>query len=347
MKRIRIGVAGLGRIGWHFHCRQIVESRDFDLAAVADPEAERRREAEAACGCASFSSVERMLDGAELDAAVIATPTHLHKPHALAALRKGLHVYLEKPMAMDLAEARAIVRAAARARRALSVYQPHRAGEYFQHILRIVRSGRIGRVYHVRIGAFRYVRRDDWQSLRKYGGGMLNNYGAHALDQALFMTGYDVRQVFCNLRRVAALGDSEDVVKVVYETRRGMVGEVEINQACVTNPFEFEVYGTRGVIEKLGRDLKVSSFSPRSLKPKRLRRALAGADRKYPKDDVKTREWTIPVNPRYRIDVYKDLASAIRRGTPLLVDPKETLEVMKLMDRCRKASGRIVATSSA
>lgn len=341
MEKLRIGVAGLGRIGWSFHCRSIGESRDFELAAVADTDADRRSEAAETYGCETFETFEDMVDGAGLDAAVIATPTHLHKQHALAAFGKGLHVYLEKPMAMTLDEAEAIVAEAKRAGRVLTVYQPHRARAYFQHAMRIARSGRIGEIYHVRRGLFNYVRRNDWQALLKYGGGMLNNYGAHCLDQVLFMTGYNIRQIMCSLRRVATLGDAEDVVKVAYETSEGMVGEVDINQACTRKPYEFEIYGTQGVLAKEGNELVSRSFDKAELAPKELDESLASADRKYPRDDIPVVEHREEINPEYDVDVYADFAKAIRVGSRPLVHPEESFNVMKVMQQCREAAGQI------
>jgi len=342
-KRIRMGVAGLGRIGWGFHCRQIAASKDFALAAVADPEAARRDEAVKTFGCQAFESFEAMLDGCELDGVVVATPTHFHKPHALAAFKRGLHAVVEKPMAACLADAQAIARAALKAERVLTVYQPHRVAAPFQHIRRIVESGRIGRVYHVRVGLFNYSRRDDWQSLRKFGGGMLNNYGAHALDMTLQLTGADVKKVFCNLRRVATLGDAEDVVKVVYETRDGAVGEADINQACALPPYEFEVYGTCGAIAKRKGQLVTRWFDPKKLASKSLNPGLASANRQYPRDDIPWQEETVDVDKSLAVDFYADLARAIRTGRPPLADPRETLAVLKLMEACRTAGGKIVS----
>jgi len=343
-RKLRIGVAGLGRIGWSFHCKTLGNHKDWELAAVADPAEDRRREAEQTYGCRSFAGVEQMLDEADLDAVTIATPTHLHKQHALAALRRGLHVMLEKPMAPRLKEAQAIVRAAEKAKRILTVYQPHRAAAYFQHLKKIIDSGKIGQVYHIRRGSFRFVRRDDWQSLTKFGGGMLNNYGAHGLDQVLALTGYDVKEVFCNLRRVASLGDAEDVVKIVYKTRDGAIGEIDINQATLLAPYDIEVYGTRGAISKSRDELTVRYFSPRQLKPKTLNTSLASTDRQYPNDNVDFTTETINVDPKYQVDVYKDLAQAIRAGKEPFVPAWQTLEVMKVMERCRKNSGRIIQT---
>ena len=177
-----------------------------------------------------------MLANAKLDAVLLASPTHLHAPMALAAFRRGLHVLLEKPMAADYREAQAIARAAKRANRVLTVYQPHRLRDYFQTVLKVLRSGRLGKVFHVKRAHYAFSRRDDWQALRKYGGGMLRNSGAHGADQLLAITGSNIKRVFCQLRRVASLGDAEDVVKMVYETREGVLGELEINHASLLSP---------------------------------------------------------------------------------------------------------------
>lgn len=107
-RKPRIGVAGLGRTGWQFHCKTIGGHQDWQLVAVADPAEERCKEAEQVHGCKSFRCFEEMLKQADLDAVTIATPTHLHRQHALAAIRRGLHLMLEKPMAPSLADARAI-----------------------------------------------------------------------------------------------------------------------------------------------------------------------------------------------------------------------------------------------
>jgi scyllo-inositol 2-dehydrogenase (NADP+) len=342
--KIRVGVAGLGRIGWTFHCREISSHAQFVLEAVADADADRCREAEKSYGCRAYRSFEEMLGTAALDAVVIATPTHLHKEMSLAAFRRGLHVFLEKPMAACLKDARAIVAASSRAGRILTVYQPHRAAAYFQHVRKIIASGRIGAVYHVRRGSFNYVRRNDWQSLRRYGGGMLNNYGAHFLDQLLALTGSDVKDLFCRLRRVATLGDADDVVKVVYGTGRGITAELDVNMGSPIAPYELEVYGTRGTVVLHKDTLTVRSFSPRQLPPKRLDASLASAARAYPVDDVRFRETTVPVDQRLQVDVYADLARAIRTGSVPFIPPRETLTLMEVMERCRREAGEIITS---
>jgi len=78
-----------------------------------------------------------------------------------------------------------------------------------------------------------YIRRNDWQTQKRYGGGMLNNYGAHAIDQLLYITGSKAADISCRLRRIATLGDADDVVKAVIETDNGIILDIDINMAIM------------------------------------------------------------------------------------------------------------------
>jgi len=336
--KLRIAVAGLGRIGWSFHCRRLAEHTDFALTAVADPESSRRDEAEAQFDCAAYADVYGMLASEELDAVVIATPTHLHRDMAVAALERGLHVLLEKPMALTLDEAKEIADTAREKSLVLTVYQPHRLNAYFQHIKFLVDSGTIGAVTSVMRGSFNYARRNDWQSLQAYGGGMLSNYGAHFIDQILQLIGYDVRRVFCDLQLVASIGDADDVVNAIIETEQGCMGQVTISQASVIKPFELIVWGTYGAITLEGKEVHIRYFDPSTLPPKELQQGLASSDRKYPSDTIEFSEKTVPIDPRFQIDVFMDFARAVRTGAPPAVAPSETLAVMDVLAKCRASS---------
>ena len=348
MNRIRIGVAGLGRIGWKCHCQEIAKNPDFELAAVQDIVPERRQEAEQVYGVPSFGSFSSMLRNAELDAVTIATPSHLHARMALAALEAGCHVLLEKPMTRTAKEAEAVVRAARKARRLVTVFQSLRAFAYFQHLRHLVASGIIGELYHVRLTGYRYVRRNDWQSLSRYGGGVLLNGGSHLIDQLLQLIGYDVARVFCDRKVVASLGDAEDVLKIVVLTRKGVTGEIDMNQAATVSGSEAQLWGTEGTVELTpsGDAFTVTVLDRSDLPPKELDPSLASRDRLYPNDDVWVKRKTIPVDPSYLVDIYANWTSAILRGTPLFVKPEEPLAVMRVIDQCRTDSGPVRRVSS-
>ena len=338
---LRIGVAGLGRIGWRFHCKNLAAHSEFELVAVADTDPARVEEARDTYGCNGYRDFTRMLDANTLDAVVIATPTHLHEAMTLSAFERGLHVLLEKPMALDYSQSKHLVEQAEASDLVLTVYQPHRLNCYFQHLKTLIDSGRIGRLTRVQRGSFSYSRRNDWQSLLKYGGGMLSNYGAHFLDQILQLVGYDITRVCCHLQRVASLGDADDVVDVVLETGAGVIGQLLISQASVIRPYEFVVWGTQGGIELSSNQFTIRSFDADALPDKSVDPSLGSRDRKYPSDAMEIEEETVPVDQRFGIDVFANFAAAVRGEAALAVPPRETLALMEILDRCRESAGGI------
>ena len=89
----------------------------------------------------------------------------------------------------------------------------------------------------------------NWQAFSKHGGGMLNNYGAHLIDQLLYQTQSKAARVSCHLMTIAGLGDAEDVVKAVSETETGVILDIDINMDAALPLQEWFVRGVfvRGV----------------------------------------------------------------------------------------------------
>ena len=122
MSRLRIAVAGCGRVFERCHAPALSRGTDWEVHAVCDPSEERRRRASAVFPRAAvFESLERLLDATRADALIVAAPHGLHAPLARLGLDAGLHVLVEKPMATTASDARALVDAAARAGRRLAV----------------------------------------------------------------------------------------------------------------------------------------------------------------------------------------------------------------------------------
>ena len=105
-RKIRVGVAGVGHMGKE-HARIYAELAEAELVGVHDSDPETARKIAAKCKTRAFSSLEEMVEAVE--AASIVTPTTTHLAIAEPFLRKGKHVLVEKPIAMDTAEARKLV----------------------------------------------------------------------------------------------------------------------------------------------------------------------------------------------------------------------------------------------
>jgi len=130
----------------------------------------------------------------DIDAVSVCTPNYLHCPHTLDALRAGKHVICEKPMAMSAAEAKKMVAAAKKAKRTFMMAFCQRFFGHGQTAKKVMESGDVGKVYHVRL---EYIRRrgipglGGWFTrIEQAGGGPMLDVGVHFLDLALWLTGY-------------------------------------------------------------------------------------------------------------------------------------------------------------
>lgn len=343
MKIIKTAVVGLGRIGWHLHIPKILEKSDrFSLAAVVDLSQERLAEAKEKYGVSGYTDVAAMIEAERPELVVIASPTHLHRLHACTALEMGCDVFTDKPMAASYEEALEMVHCAEKCGRKLMVYQPRRADAAPNQLMNIVASGKIGQLRSIRRSYGAYIRRADWQSFKKYGGGMLNNYGAHQIDAAIYMTGQKVARLFCTKDTVASAGDADDVVKVFFRMENGMTVDIDINQAAGVCAPDWILNGTcGGIITELSpegkRQFRVRYFDPEALPPIAASDALAAANRKYNNDvPIPWVEEIIPEDPGYAIDFYGKVYEYFGEDKAPYVPVEQSLYVMELIDRCHR-----------
>jgi len=121
--RIQIGVVGGGLVAQAMHLHYLAHMSDrFELVAVVDPSATVREALRRRYGLeAAYGDYRELLDGTKLDAVLISSPAQTHAEVTLAALDRGLHVFVEKPMCITLADADRIVEAQQRASRVVQV----------------------------------------------------------------------------------------------------------------------------------------------------------------------------------------------------------------------------------
>jgi phthalate 4,5-cis-dihydrodiol dehydrogenase len=182
--RIRIGIVGMGAAGWAF-VPAIRGSADFELAAIAEPDAAMRDAAAAETGAAAYPDAASMLQAAVLDAVYVATPTELHPQHVSEACAAGKHVLTEKPMAVRIDQAEAMIDAAERAGVVLQVGHSHSYDRPIATMRAIVAAGTLGRVRMIHTWNF-----TDWMARPRrpaeldveQGGGVTYRQGAHQID---------------------------------------------------------------------------------------------------------------------------------------------------------------------
>jgi predicted dehydrogenase len=341
-KPLRYGIVGLGRAGWNIHANALRGRPDARIVAVADPVAKRREEAAVEFDCATYGTLEELLrHQGEIDVVVIATPSATHARDTICALQGGMHVVVEKPMAMTIAEADEMIRAASRAHRKLLVHQNYRFFPEFLHLRQAIDSGVLGKLFHIRHYYATFFRRNDWQTLAKNGGGLLNNHCSHFIDQILQLAApAKMAQVVSDLRQIASAGDVEDHVKAFFRFDDGTTCDLEVSTAQnVATPLpKWILCGTHGTLTSDGKTTTIRWFNPKDAPPLNVIEGPA-PERKYGSSDkLPWQERTLEVPERRPGDFYDNVYGVIRRGEPMRVSPESVREVIRVIGLVRDAA---------
>jgi phthalate 4,5-cis-dihydrodiol dehydrogenase len=191
MSRLRLGFVGAGRAA-RLMAPAAGRFDGFDLVAVADPSEPARARFALDYGLRAMARTEELIDSTDVDALYIATPTELHAAHACAALRAGKHVLVEKPIAVDTAQATRIIETAERTGKALVVGHSHSFDSPIVLMSELIRQDIVGRPRMAHTWCF-----SDWFYRPRLpdefnpakGGGVAFRQGAHQFDVIRFLIG--------------------------------------------------------------------------------------------------------------------------------------------------------------
>lgn len=204
----------------------------------------------------TFTDYREMFAAGGFDAVSIAAPTVVHHPATLAAASVGVHVLVEKPMALDLTLADEMIRACAEAGVVLAVNHQLRSSGPARKAKEMIEAGVIGRVTHVRLR-----QAHDWggQGVRpsfttraSAGGGTLLDNGCHLADLARFFGGR-VEEVFARMATLAFPVELEDTAHISLRFDDGGLGVIETAWTATGWEEGFWIYGTDGALESTNR----------------------------------------------------------------------------------------------
>lgn len=336
---IKTAIIGLGRSGYNIHVARLRGDARFRITAVTDWLPERSREVQEELGCEVYDDYKALLKGADAEAVVVATYSDTHPRITKDVLKSGRAAICEKPIADSVADARAMLKTAEETGQKLLVHHNYRFASESRHLLELVRSKRVGEVFEIRMRALGFARRYDWQTLRKFDGGVLNNTCPHFLDIGLQLLGAPVREVFCDLRRIASFGDVEDHVKVMLRAENGRVYDMEVSSVCKFPEPKWTILGSHGTVVSDGTTSRIAWFDPkRAGKYGVLEEPTP--DRSYVRDEkLDWQEEEVPSRGPGIGDFYDNVYAVMRERKAMVVKPEEALEVVRVTQECKKKSG--------
>lgn len=251
---IGIGIIGFGRIGAE-HAQWLSSASNARAVAVADATPARQAIARER-GLIVYSTPAELLADPTVQAVLVATPTAMHTEHATAALHAGKHLLVEKPMALDLPQARQLVSLARSKKLVLSVFHNRRWDIDFLTARRTLADGVLGKIINVEsrlgqwascVGPAAKEYRPGWRNEASFGGGGLYDWGSHFVDQLwrLLWPAKPVR-VYAQLRGNVWTSDCDDFARVLIDFDNGVAGLCEINTTTTTPLDRWRLDGTRG-----------------------------------------------------------------------------------------------------
>jgi predicted dehydrogenase len=342
IRPITVGIAGLGRSGWGIHARAFANLPDhYRVVAVCDPDTTRQEEARERFDCLAYDDFDSLIADKGVEFVVVATPSHLHAPNAVAALQAGKHVMVEKPMADSLAGVDAMISAARESGNLLTVNQNRRYSVDFLKVKEVIDSGILGEIVQIRISVSRFARRWDWQTLKKYGGGDLNNTGAHFVDMAMLLIDDPEPEVFCHMRNTPLYaGDAESHIKIFLKPKTGPVVDLEITNVCAYPQETWLVMGTQGGLSGGGSSIRWKYFDPAEAPPLVLDETPT-PDRSYNRETLPWREESVELVHDGAGDVlrlYRSLYDTLREGAAPAITPESVRRQIAVLERCRALS---------
>ena len=253
---VRFAIIGCGKITERLTLPQLRRCPDAKVTALVDKDRAAAKRLADQFGLDRhriWTNWSEMLRGAEADAVAVNLPNVLHAEVTVAALKAKKHVLVEKPMALTLAEADAMMRAARANQRLLMVEHTQRfdpVHEAAHGILRRETLGRItqlrGRIGHAGPEYWTGRKRSWFTDKRRSGGGALFDIGVHIVDVLRWLSGKEVRRIFCQAKTLQKRVTVEDNASALLEFTDGTLGSFEAS--WTTRPYEMTThfYGERG-----------------------------------------------------------------------------------------------------
>lgn len=228
---MKIALIGPGKVA-HLHAQAVGQTPGVTLAAVCGRNEQKTADFARQYGIAAYTDVAEMVSREGIDVCVVLTPHPNHREPTIAALEAGAHVLVEKPLAASLADCDAMMAAAERTQRVLSVVSQRRFYEPSQRIRAAIDAGKIGTpaLGMVQMLGWRdeaYYQSDPWRgSWAQEGGGVLVNQAPHQLDLLLWYMG-EPEAVYGQWRNVNhPYIEVEDTAVAIVQFKNGGVGNI-------------------------------------------------------------------------------------------------------------------------
>ncbi|MBN1445808.1 MAG: Gfo/Idh/MocA family oxidoreductase [Candidatus Omnitrophica bacterium] len=331
MKKVKIGVIGVGGMG-SSHCLSAKELNETELVFVCDIDEKVAKTKSKELGVPYFMDYKKAVKSGLCDAVVIATPHWIHPEIGVFAFKNGLHVLSEKPIAVTVADADRMIKAAKDNKRVFAVMFQRRTTSFVKKLKEIVKSGAIGEVT-------RTLCVDPWYRAQSYydsgtwratwageGGGVLVNQSPHTIDLFTYIAGLPVK-VEAKTRTKLHKIEVEDDVAVSLEYKNGAWGYF-YTSTCEPATFYMEIVGDKGKVIANGTDITLYRYSVPVSKFTHQSKVM------WASLDVKEEKVKLDKDVPGHKEIMRNFAMAIHKKEKLISPGQEGLNAVEFFNAC-------------
>ncbi len=335
-----VAVVGYGYAGRTFHSYLVERTEGLELYAISTRSAEAQRLAEAEHPRARiYGSIGELLQDEQVQLVILATPHDTHRDLAVLAMDAGKHVVVDKIMCMNAREASDMIDTRDRNGVMLSVFHNRRWDWDYLTVKKAVADGLIGEPYLFEAGILSYRPPHGWRAALQSSGGILYDWPAHFVDQALQLVAAQVEGVFCEILTRDRWGtDIGNYAKLLIRFANDVLYQIEIGNLAAIGKPRWYVLGTLGALIKHGLDPQEAA----------LRRGDIDAAQEDPADRARVVSFCDGALHDHVLDsvhgswlsYYGNIAAVLNEGAELAVTPEQIYRVMLVYDAAIESAKR-------
>ena len=326
VQQLRVGLLAYGAIGDE-HNKAISGCEGLTVTAVCDTNPARIQAALVISPNAkTFNDADAMLESGEIDVVIVSTPPNSHYAWAKKALGYGIHVILEKPMALSTIECDELMALAKAKNLLLVVYQNRRYDRDFLTIKAAVDRGDIGEIFHYESFVGGYGRPCDfWHSDAGVSGGAIFDWGSHFIDQILALVPSQVESVSgINHKRVWDHITNADHAEVKINFKDGVQASFINSDLSAARKPKFYILGTHGAL--VG-DWDTSGDG-----------AVADLPAIITLHKTDGTSQLLPLEPVEQFSFHKSIDTYLHTGTPMPVQAEQSRDVVAIMQAAEESA---------
>jgi scyllo-inositol 2-dehydrogenase (NADP+) len=337
MKPINVGLAGYGFSGQSFHRPLLQHSHNFEIHTIMSSNKEK---VQADIGGVNVVPSLQELLQEDIELVVITTPNHLHYDMIKQSLTAGKHVVVEKPFVTESEQGEELIRLAEENGLVLSVFHNRRWDADFLTIRNLMEKKKLGDIstYEAHFDRYRPMVKDRWKENKIEGGGVLYDLGSHLIDQALCLFGKP-QWVFADVFSQRDPEKAEDYFQITlgYDTVR--IGLYSRSIVLDPGP-RYQLHGQKGSFVKYGMDRQEAD----------LKEGINPYSASWGMEDEES--WgTLSLIEEEEVNkvklssekgdytqYYQGIFEAVRNNQPIPVRAEEALNVIEIIEACKKSS---------